>query len=128
MEFTSEDKKKMAIAAIIISISVILTIINVIFNMNSTSTNKIAKDLGKKYYENSLYNSFSANGTSILNLLNDNGYKVNLETLISDNPEYEQYFTNGKKNCDLEKSYIVIYPERPYKSGNYKIKTYLDCE
>jgi len=130
MNFTEEDKKKMKIAFSLIFVSVIISVISVFLDNNSSNseTDKIAKKLGKEYYKNDLYDTLSSNGTSLLNLLKNDGYKVNLQTLLDDNEDYVSYFVSDNQTCDLESSYIVIYPKKPYKEGNYKIKTYLDCE
>lgn len=130
MEFTEDDKKKMKIAFIIIIISVIMSIVSLFMNNRSSgsSIDKIAKELGEKYYTKDLYDTLASNGTSLLSLLKDDGYKVNLQTLLDDNDDYISYFVSDEQTCDLENSYIVIYPKKPYKEGSYKIKTYLDCE
>ena len=130
MNFTEEDKKKMKIAFILITISVIISVISVFLGNNSGngSADKIAKKLGEKYYKNDLYDTLANNGTSLLGLLKNDGYKVNLQTLLEDNEDYVSYFFSNNQTCDLESSYIVIYPKKPYKEGSYKIKTYLDCE
>ncbi len=130
MNFTEEDKKKMKIAFSLIIISVIISVISVFLGNNSGNgtVDKIAKELGKKYYTKDLYDTLANNGTSLLSLLKEDGYKVNLQTLLEDNEDYVSYFVSDGQTCDLESSYIVIYPKRPYKEGSYKIKTYLDCE
>jgi|GEM_PF-3294978 len=130
MNFTEEDKKKMKIAFSLIIISVIISVISVFLGNNSGNgaVDKIAKELGQKYYTKDLYDTLSSNGTSLLGLLKNDGYKVNLQTLLEDNEDYVSYFVIDGKTCDLESSYIVIYPKKPYKEGSYKIKTYLDCE
>lgn len=130
MEFTEDDKKKMKIAFILIIISVIMSIVSLFMNNNSSdsSVDKIAKELGEKYYTKDLYDTLANNGTSLLSLLKDDGYKVNLQTLLDDNADYVSYFVSDEQTCDLENSYIMIYPKKPYKEGSYKIKTYLDCE
>lgn len=130
MNFNEEDKKKMKLAFSLIFISVIISVISVFLDNNSSNSeaDKIAKELGKSYYKNDLYETLSSNGTSLLNLLKSDGYKVDLQTLLSDNEDYVSYFVSEDQTCDLENSYIVIYPKKPYKEGSYKIKTYLDCE
>lgn len=130
MNFTEEDKKKMKIAFSLIIISVIISVVSVFLDNNSSNgeVDKIAKELGEKYYKNDLYDTLSSNGTSLLSLLKSDGYKVNLQTLLDDNEDYVSYFVSDNQTCDLENSYIVIYPKKPYKEGSYKIKTYLDCE
>lgn len=130
MNFTEEDKKKIKIAFSLILISVIISVISIFFDNNSSNSevDKLAKELGDKYYKNDLYDTLSSNGTSLLSLLKSDGYKVNLQTLLDDNEDYISYFVSDKQTCDLESSYIVIYPKKPYKEGSYKIKTYLDCE
>jgi ubiquitin-protein ligase len=130
MNFNEEDKKKMKIAFSLIFISVIISVISVFLDNNSSNgeADKIAKELGKNYYKNDLYDNLSSNGTSLLSLLKSDGYKVDLQTLLDDNKDYVSYFVSENQTCDLENSYIVIYPKKPYKEGSYKIKTYLDCE
>jgi len=130
MNFTEEDKKKMKIAFSLIIISVIISVISVFLDNNSSNSavDKIAKELGEKYYKNALYDTLASNGTSLLGLLKSDGYKVNLQTLLEDNEDYVSYFVSDNQTCDLESSYIVIYPKKPYKEGSYKIKNYLDCE
>ncbi len=129
MDFNEEDKKKIKIASIIIGISIIISIISLFVDNNGNSKmNNIAKELGKNYYKTSLYDTLKTNGTSLLSLFKDDGYKVNLQTLLEDNKDYVSYFVSDDKACNLEDSYIVIYPKKPYKEGNYKVKTYLDCE
>lgn len=130
MNFNEEDKKKMKLAFSLIFISVIISVISVFLDNNSSNSeaDKIAKELGKSYYKNDLYETLSSNGTSLLNLLKSDGYKVDLQTLLADNEDYVSYFVSEDQTCDLENSYIVIYPKKPYKEGSYKIKTYLDCE
>lgn len=128
MNFSEEEKRNIKIALTIILVSVLISLGTFfIDNGKESEIEKIAKNLGKQYYEESLYKTFSKKGTSLLNLLKDDGYKVNLQTLVLDNSTYFSYFTSSKK-CDLEKSYIIIYPKKPYKEANYKVKTYLDCE
>lgn len=128
MEFTEDDKKKIKIAFIIIGISIIISIVSLFVNDNSSKMKNIAKELGENYYKSSLYDTFKTNGTSLLSIFKDDGYKVNLQTLLEDNQDYVSYFVSEDNLCDLENSYIVIYPKKPYKEGNYKVKTYLDCE
>ncbi len=129
MEFTEDDKKKIKIASIIIGISIIISIVSLFVDNNGSSKmNNIAKELGENYYKSSLYDTFKTNGTSLLSIFKDDGYKVNLQTLLEDNKDYVSYFVSDDKICDLENSYIIIYPKKPYKEGNYKVKTYLDCE
>lgn len=130
MNFNEEDKKKMKLAFSLIFISVIISVISVFLDNNSSNSeaDKIAKELGKSYYKNDLYETLSSNGTSLLNLLKSDGYKVDLQTLLADNEDYVSSFVSEDQTCDLENSYIVIYPKKPYKEGSYKIKTYLDCE
>ncbi len=130
MDFTEEDKKKMKIAFSLIIISVIISVISVFLDNNSSNSavDKIAKELGEKYYTSDLYDTLATNGTSLLSLLKSDGYKVNLQTLLEDNEDYVSYFVSDEQTCDLEGSYIIIYPKKPYKEGSYKIKTYLDCE
>lgn len=130
MNFNEEDKKKMKLAFSLIFISVVISVISVFLDNNSSNSeaDKIAKELGKNYYKNDLYETLSSNGTSLLSLLKNDGYRVDLQTLLDDNKDYVSYFVSENQTCDLENSYIVIYPKRPYKEGSYKIKTYLDCE
>ena len=83
------------------------------------------KDLVKNFYEDKYYNDTDK---ALIESFNNDGLKVSLNTLyvVSGN---KKKVTNPKTNkeCDAEKTYVMIYPKSPYGKNNYDIKYYLDC-
>lgn len=102
-----------------------------------TEEQKIANSLetlGRDWYDNYFYEAAAtvqADGVDtredFLQRFTETGIKVNLNNLelhVDDETEMEIF---EKNNCDKEETKIIIYPQKPYGVGDYKIETVLKC-
>lgn len=84
------------------------------------------KKLGKEYYENYYYiqldDSYELRKEFLSNY-KDSGLKINLNTLRN----YKDISSKRYKNCNWDKTMIIVYPEEPYKVNNYRVEVELDC-
>lgn len=130
-EFIEENKKRLVIFGIIVAVSIVLGIINMISQKGNSSANKAREerllDLGKKYYEQIIYPIYKND----LEDYKETGFKIALVDIRGKLDEKKGYiyevFSDNKTTCDLGKTYITIYPTKPYdeKSIDYKIN--LSC-
>lgn len=135
-----KDKKK----RIIYICSIILIIIIIIFivlaltdfsGVKKSKANSAAKRVTKAYYEDFYYKNMSSSRNysdlkKILTIYEKDGMNLYIRsaTSIIDQKKYEDDIKLlNKYGCDNEKSFISIYPEKPFKQKDYKIKINLNC-
>ena len=117
-------------------LSVILLVFFIIFLFNNYRIIHLKGNLTKIaniYYQDYYYQEIEGSNEEVKNFLKSftkKGLKISLRTLGSYNgkeslSEIEEFTLN---KCDLDKTYIIIYPNSPYDKDNYKIKKYLECK
>lgn len=119
--------------SILVVIVLILLLIFLFNNYKSIHLKNTLGKLGNNYYEGYYYDEIEGNDKEVkdfLKLFNKTGLKISLRTLSSydgkKSLEKIEEFTFNK--CDLDKTYIIIYPNNPYDKDSYKIKKYLECK
>ena len=118
---------------------VIVLIILVLFMIKNNNKNKIENsiiNMGEQFYTEYYYPQITKNKSKkdineILSKFEKNGIKINLKNLsIFKGGTYKKEidsFKNKNKECDKEKSKVIIKPTKPYGKTDYKIEVQLDC-
>lgn len=117
-----------SISSIIVLIFLIIFLFN---NYKDIHLKGILGKLGDKYYQDYYYDEIEGNSDqvkSFLKTFTKKGLKISLETLGSYNGKtsLESIKELELNNCDKNKTYIIIYPQKPYDKDNFKIKKYLE--
>lgn len=127
------DKKKIiiigSIVAILISCIILILLKN---NSSSKSSSKSSLEdllitLGSDFYENHYYPGIQ--NKELLNDYKESGVNIDINSLnvIIPLPEETKKILN-KNKCDYQNTKLIIYPNTPFGSTDYKIKVELSCE
>lgn len=136
-EFYEANKGALKTAILMIIITIIIVVITSFMSSSSkTSTPKEALNtLAKSYYENDFYPGLDEMSTeakqSLLDKYSTEGIKITLRKILENIPDINgDIFFNAKKkiNCDVDYTYIKIYPVYPYTKSDYKVEVTTDCE
>ena len=128
-----ENKKILVI--IIVALAFILCGVLFFNNSNEKKLIQNMEALGKSFYEEYYYPSQAAVQKDLpkfLSKFEKSGIRINLKNiskLSRTDKKLIKKMVNSKTNkkCDFNKSYVVIYPEKPFKKDSYKLKVNLDC-
>ena len=131
-DFLEENKSKIILLIVFIIISIVLMIgSSFLDNKNKEEElNYRLESLGIVYYEQLYYDSIEGEKKEYLDMMKDVGININLSSLILNvYNEDPGFFINNETNekCDYEKSYVVIYPKKPYGKKDYEIDYKLEC-
>jgi len=136
-DFYESNKGALKMAFLLIIITVVLVFVTTIMdNSSKTTTPKEAlNSLAILYYENSMYPSLenmdSQVKQSMLEKYSETGIKISLRTFLENVTDVngEIFFNAEKKiNCDVDYTYVEIYPIYPYTKSDYKVEVTTDCE
>ena len=85
------------------------------------------EDITKDYYENYFYDSVPDHAA--LDLYKDTGLaRITLrQLLLYSDKKHATSLEFFEKYCDLEKTYIKIFPENPYERINYRVDYTYSC-
>lgn len=127
-----ENKKNLGIIAIVSAAIIIIIFMSIfIYNNSKTKSKTTVEDtlvsLGKDFYENTYYDLLE-DKKLVLSAFVDSGLNINLTNLdatINFDDEVMKTFKN--KNCDFEKTKVLIYPKDPFGKTDYTIKVELKC-
>lgn len=117
------------IVGVLIIIALVILLIVKMTNGNTKDYQKEVenniKNLVKDFYEGNYYNDTDK---KLIESFSKDGLKVSLNTLyvVSGNKDKVKN-PKTEKECDAEKTYVMIYPKSPYGKSNYDIKYYLNC-
>lgn len=133
-DFYEENKKKIITIGIIVAITIVIAIINMLFNFSNKklNTDSALKELGKAYYEELYYpymeKEYADNYKTILGNYSEKGIKVTLRELVRsiENSDANFFYTKGNY-CNFLSTYVIIYPESNFKKEDYKLKTNVSC-
>ena len=110
--------KNKKILIIIVIVLLLIGLILGIHSLKNKSEDNKAKEkitaIAKNFYEETYY---LTSNKDILKTFNEIGIKISLEELI----EFEEE-TNDYYEYDTSKSFITIYPQKPYEKEDYIIK------
>ncbi len=126
------DLKRIKISVILIVLSFAVFIING-FMSGFTAKDKLSKQvetLGNLYYQSIFYPSmyFQNGNTDFIESLENDGYKVTLRTMFSNLDDVDKdSFKYKNTACDIDKTYVIIYPKKPFGQKDIKVKTTLSC-
>lgn len=125
--------KGRVIALIGIFILVLFLGVLVFYNMNGEKRaearlNQISKIFYKYYYEDNSNKDDKDAVKVFLSKYAASGLTIRLKDMkvYIDSKKVENY--KALKNCDEEKTKVIIYPQTPYGKDDFKIKTKLDCK
>lgn len=132
-----KENKKIAIIIAVALVILIAIICALLFSKKSNE--EILKvnmeKIGKTFYEDYYYPSQEKSQEDVkafLEKFQQNGIKINLTNLAKVS-KIDQSLINDmvnaktKKKCDFDKTYVTIYPKKPFKKDSYKMKVDLDC-
>lgn len=109
-------KKIIFIIGIIILIALIIGISFAV--IRSTENNKAKKDIkiiAERFYEETYFQTMNK---EILNDFTEKGINISLSELL----DIEEEDSAMYKKYNLNKSKIIIYPEKPYTKNSYKVE------
>lgn len=117
----------------ILTIIIFVTLIVVgfsIFNLIATPEFLVKhriENIAKDYYENYFYDSVPDH--EALDLYKDTGLaRISLrQLLLYSDKKHATSLEFFEKYCDLEKTYIKIFPENPYERINYRVDYTYSC-
>ena len=89
-------------------------------NFKNRTRETVLETYAKSQYEDTVYKK---EGTKKLKKNVNKGYTFTVEDMEKDTPGIKEIYTS----CDLKKTKVTIYPEKPYGKTDYKIKTTLSC-
>lgn len=127
-EFKSNKKRFIFIVSIIIGVVILIVFIGD-FLKNSNDKRKLElalKNIGEHIYQESYYPAIKEN----ISDFSDKGLKLDLYELFEAiKMNSNDYFYNKKTRelCDINNTYVIIYPKQPYGKKDYKINTVLAC-
>ena len=131
-------KKNLIIGGSILLVIVILLIVFLILFLNNPERKikKTLENIGNDFYTNYYYNQLimgrsKQNQKQIFDRFSKNGIKFNLIYLSTYDKGIHKDDINSLKykgkECDKEKTNIIIYPEEPYGITDYRIELEIDC-
>lgn len=123
---------KTSILVVIISamlVMILFTLFNFIATPEFIVKRKI-ESIAKDYYENYFYNSIPNPSPEALNYYVDRGFaSVNLrQLLLYDDQKYASATESLKKYCNLDRTFIKIYPEAPFNRKDYRVDYSYSCK
>ena len=116
-----------ALAVIIIAITSV-SVISYSFKGKSKETlfEEDLKEMGKDFYENFYYDLVvNDHGVDQISKYENTGIKIDLDNLgrrAEENKEKDVY-----KECDKDKTKVIINPKNPYGKTDYEISVELEC-
>ena len=128
------DNKKIVVI-VIVALAFVLCGMLFFKKSNEVELTSNMEKLGKSFYEDYYYPSQKKSQKDVKKFLakfEKNGIKINLtnlEKISSLDKKLVDSMVNSKTNkkCDFDKSYVSIYPEKPYEKTNYKLKVNIEC-
>ena len=133
-------KKNICIGVAAIAVVAIVVVLVIVLNNPQKKLEKYMKQLGKVYYEDVYYSSFSKDDerSEFLAKYTTLGIKTDLSNLVravaSKNglPTSEEIlakFVNKKtgKECNRSTTKVFFYPEEPFGKTNYRIEVQVEC-
>ncbi len=124
---------KTAIIMIILTL-VILVITSVIDNFrNATTPKKVLDALAKSYYEETFHPTVVENNSTsfatVLAKYEKDGIKMSIKNFMTLYKDIDfDIFNKGKyASCDLDLTYVIIYPKSPYGVEDYTLKEEVYC-
>lgn len=136
-DFYEANKGALKMAFLMIIITIILVVVTTIMNNSSkiTTPKEALNSLAILYYENSMYPSLEKMDLQVqqstFEKYSKTGIKVSLRTFLENVTDIDsEIFFNAKKkiNCDVDYTYVEIYPIYPYAKSDYKVEVTTDCE
>ncbi len=128
-----ENKKILII--VIVAFAFILCGLLFFRGSNEARLTRNMESLGKSFYEEYYYSSqekVQKDMPKFLSKFEKTGIRINLKNL-SKLSKTDQKLIKGmvnsktNKKCDFNKTYVIIYPQKPYNKADYKLKVNLDC-
>ena len=119
----------------IIALVILLLVVGVLvfYNMNGekrakTRLTQISKIFYKYYYEDNSDKNDKDAIKVFLSKYAASGLTIRLKDMkvYIDSKKVENY--KALKNCDEEKTKVIIYPQTPYGKNDFKIKTKMSCK
>ena len=135
----AKEKKKIFTKKniIIFSIALVILIIAIIFIIWFTRPKNVMgrklKSMGKEFYTEYFYDSLKEGRTDkelseVLEQFKDTGISMNLSNLSQYSDGKFKKEIDSFKNCDKEKTEVIIYPKKSYRKKDFKIKINFDCK
>ena len=129
--------KNKKIVLIVLAAVVVIVVCLIIFGnkSNEKELNSNMEKLGVFFYEDYYYPSQKKSQKDVKKYLakfEKSGIKINLTNLSKISKVDQKLIdsmVNSKtdKKCDFDKSYVIIYPEKPFEKNNYKLDVDLVC-
>lgn len=129
MDFENIDKKKIVIGAVILVLFFVLVSLLNSFIRNHNDKKALEQAivaLGEKVYQEGYYDNLKKEPKEY----EKEGIKITLNDMFKIvDLNSGDYFYNRKTNraCDINNSYVKIFPESPYGVKDYRISFVLDC-
>lgn len=135
-DFYEANKGALRTAIIMILITLVVLIITSVINnfRNATTPKKVLDALAKSYYEETFHPSVMKNNSTgyaaVLAKYEKNGIKMSIKNFMSLYKDIDfEIFTKGKyASCDLDLTYVIIYPKSPYGVEDYTLKEEVYCD
>lgn len=126
-----KNVKQIKLSLILLGISILLFIIIKCLT-GFTDKDKLEKklgNLGDLYYQTILYPTIadSENDFATLKVFEQTGFRVTLSNMLTSTNTDKEIFKLKGKECDLEESYIILYPQDPYEKKDFKLESNLIC-
>ncbi len=136
-DFYDANKGALKMAGLMIIITIVIVVVTgIMTNKSETKTPKEAlNSIARLYYENRIYPTIEEMSLEAKQLTYDNysktGIKISLRTFLENVTDINaDVFFNAKKktNCDVDYTYVEIYPVYPYTKSDYKVEVTTDCK
>ena len=128
-------KNKKIVIIVIVALALILCGVLFFKKSNEKELTSNMEKLGVSFYENYYYDSQKKTQKDVKKFLakfEKSGIKINLTNLAkisSMDQKLIEGMVNSKtgKKCDFDKSYVSIYPTKPFEKKDYKLSVDLEC-
>ena len=130
-------RKIMMVLIIVMMLTVVVFAIYKAINTPEKMTKDRITSYAREYYEEYFYPKVK-NGVSADNFESvmknyaengvDNGRVALRQLLLFDGGKYKNELSSISEFCDIDQTYVEIYPEKPYNKENYRMKFNYSCD
>ena len=130
-------RKIMMILIIVMMLTVVIFAVYKAINTPEKMTKDRIADYAREYYENYFYpkvkSSVSAESfeSAMRNYAEkgvDNGRIALRQLMLFDGGRFKNELSTISEYCDIDQTYVEIFPEKPYNKENYHMKFNYSCE
>lgn len=137
------SKNKLIVYSILIILVVLVLIISIILGIKKNKQSeeqrltKLIRSQVQTFYEKQYYPQIKKAEEDIALFLSNfetEGIRVSINTLIEQNiltekkAKKEYINRDNEESCNFDQTMVILYPQDPYGSTDYIIKTILDCK